>query len=301
METTKDKKLYLADISLLFVAAVWGGGFVAVKDALNTVTPFLLMALRFILASGIMYIFLRKKIGKITIKDFKKGSVVGFFLYLAFAFQTFGLQYTTASKQGFLTATYVVMVPLIYWALYNKRPPVKAFIGSGITIAGISLISLENSLSLNFGDTLTLICALLFAMHIISIEYFAKKMDTTKLAFIQLFVAAILFTISTIIFEPIKLDLSSRAWGSVIYLAIFSTFACFTVQTIAQKYTTSSHASIIMSLESVFASIFGVIFLKEVMTKNILIGCSLIFIAILIIEVDLKKLFFNSDSKKDIV
>ncbi|MCC5911260.1 MAG: DMT family transporter [Clostridiaceae bacterium] len=288
MTELSNKKKYIADISLLFVAAVWGSGFVAVKDALNTVTPMFLMALRFALASMILYVFLHRKIGNIVKDDFKKGSIVGIILFLAFAAQTYGLQFTTASKQGFLTATYVVIVPLLYWLLYKKPPKLKAFIGSFITIIGIGFISLEGStLVLNIGDLLTLVCAVFFAAHIISIEYYAKDMNVYKLAFVQIFIAAILFIAIAFITEPLPANLSTRAWVAIVYLAIFSTFACFTIQTIAQKYTSSTHASIILSLESLFAAIFGVLILHEKMSPMILLGCGLIFIAILIVEIDL--------------
>jgi drug/metabolite transporter (DMT)-like permease len=283
------KRQLLSDVSLLFVAAVWGGGFVAVKGALDTMTPLILMSYRFILATAIMYIFFRKKIGKINKAELINGSVVGTILFLAFTAQTFGLQYTTASKQGFLTATYVVMVPLLYWIIYKKRPKSKAFVGSLITIVGIALVSINKDMAFNLGDALTLLCALLFAAHIISLEYYTKKMDVLKLSFLQLAVAAVLFTVSAVIFEPIQLTLSSSEWFSIIYLAVFSTFACFTVQTVAQKYTSSSHASIIMSLESVFAALFGVLLLNEVLTPFMMAGCTLIFTAILIIEVEFKK------------
>ena len=280
---------YLSDISLFFVAVVWGGGFIAVKDTLTTVTPMLILSIRFIIAAVIMYILFYRKMGKIEKTDWKKGSIVGIFLYLAFGFQTYGLQFTTASKQGFLTAIYVVVVPFLYWILYRKTPKKKVFIGSALTIVGIGLIGLQGSISFNIGDSLTLICAILFAMHIIAIEYFAKDMDIYKLAFIQIAVAAILSTISAILTEPITLNLTTRAWYSILFLAIFSTFLCFTVQTIAQKYTSSSHASILMSLESVFGAIFGVVLLGETMTPIMILGCFLIFVAILIVEVDFKK------------
>lgn len=283
---TSRKKAFLSDLSLLFVALVWGGGFVAVKDALNTMTPMVLMALRFTIAALILYVFLHKWIGKITISDWKKGAVVGTFLFTAFAAQTYGLQYTTASKQGFLTAVYVVVVPLLAWIIYRKRPSTKAFIGSAITLAGIGLISLNSEFSLNIGDSLTLLCAVLFAAHILSIEYFAKSMETVKLAFIQIAVAAVMCIIFALLTEPIPTEISTRAWSAILYLAVFSTFACFTVQTIAQKYTSSSHASIIMSLESVFAALLGVVLLSEEMTLKMVIGCVMIFAAILIVEVD---------------
>jgi len=288
MKTDK-KKQYLSDLSLLFVAIVWGGGFVAVKSALDTMTPLLLMAYRFILASLMMYMFFRKKIGKLSSSDFKKGSVPGVILFLAFVTQTFGLQYTTASKQGFLTATYVVMVPLIYWMIYRKKPQTKVILGSFITIIGIGLVSYNKSMTFNIGDGLTLLCAVLFAAHIISLEHFTKKIDVMKLSFLQLFVAAILFSISAVIFEPLRVNLSGEEIQAIVYLAVFSTFLCFTVQTIAQKYTSSSHAAIIMSLESVFAAILGVLLLQEKMTVLMVIGSGLIFVAILLIELNFKK------------
>ena len=286
---SENQQKYLSDLSLLFVAAVWGGGFVAVKDALNTVTPMFLMALRFVLAALFLYLFLFKWIGKLSMTDIKKGSVVGMFLFLAFSAQTIGLQYTTASKQGFLTATYVVMVPFLSWLFYKKMPGIKALLGSLLTVMGIGLISLygTSSFALNLGDGLTLVCALLFAAHILSIEYFAKGMSVIKLAFVQIAVAAVLFVITAFVTEPIPVSLSPRAWFAIVYLAIFSTFLCFTVQTVAQKYTTSSHASIILSLESVFAAIFGVVLLKEHMSNVMLLGCGMIFIAILIVELNI--------------
>lgn len=288
MLSTNQKK-YLSDFSLLFVAFVWGGGFVAVKDALNTVTPMVLMSVRFVLAAIVLYLFLHRWIGKIDKNDLKKGSIVGVILYIAFAAQTFGLQYTTASKQGFLTATYVIMVPLIYWIFYKRRPSTKAIIGSLITLVGIGLVSINATFTLNLGDGLTLICAFFFAAHIIAIEFFAKDMNVFKLAFIQIGVAAVLFVITALLTEPIPLSFTPRAWMAIVYLAVFSTFACFTLQTVAQKYTSSSHVSIILSLESVFAALLGVILLGEVLTPIMLVGCALIFAAILMVELNFSK------------
>jgi len=288
MNSTK-KKQYLSDLSLLFVAAVWGGGFVAVKSALATMTPLVLMAYRFSLASLIMYVFLHKKIGKLSLEDFKKGSVPGVILFIAFASQTFGLKYTTASKQGFLTATYVVMVPFLYWLIHRKKPESKVIIGSFITILGIALVSYNKEMVFNLGDALTLLCALFFAAHILSLEHYTKKIDVMKLSFLQLFIAAVLFVISALVFEPLNFNLAKEEMNAIVYLAIFSTFLCFTVQTIAQKYTTSSHAAIIMSLESVFAAVFGILLLSEKMTPLMIVGSAFIFVAILMIEVNIKK------------
>ncbi len=289
MEKKGFKKSLLADLSLLVVAFVWGGGFVAVKDALNTLSPMLLMAFRFTIASAIIYVFFRKKIGAITKGDLKGGSIVGLMLFAAFALQTIGLQYTTASKQGFLTAIYVVFVPLLYWLFYRKAPAKKVFIASFLAIVGIGLISLDSGFSMNLGDGLTLGCAVFFALHILSIEFFSKDMNGFKLAFLQMAVAAVLCIVMALLTEPVRLTLNQREWTAVLYLAVFSTFACFTIQTVAQRYTSSAHASLIMSLESVFAALLGVLLLGEVMTVKIIIGSVLVFAAILLIEVNWSK------------
>lgn len=291
--TTKQKK-WLSDLALLFVAFAWGGGFLAVKDALNAVPPMYLMAYRFVLAALVVYVSLFKWIGKISREEFFKGSLIGGILFIAFALQTLGLQYTTVSKQGFLTAVYVVFVPLIYWALYRKMPKIKVFLGSFLAIMGIGLIALEGivkegSFMLNKGDLLTLACAFFFALHIIAIEYFAKEMHVFKIAFMQIAVAAVLFVGAALVFETAPTNLDFRSIAAIVYLAVVSTFACFTVQTVAQKYTASSHVSIIMSLESVFAALLGVMVLGESFTKWMVLGCGLIFAAILTIELDFKQ------------
>lgn len=282
----KRKMALLSDFALLIVAALWGGGFVVVKDALDLITPMYLMSMRFILASIVLYIFLHKKIGKISRSDLRDGSIVGCLLYLAFAAQTVGLQYTTASKQGFLTATYVVMVPIIHYFIYKKKPSKTVVISSVLAIIGIGLVSLNGELTINIGDMLTLLCAVFFAGHIISIEYFAKNMNVFKLSFLQIAIAAILFTLTALATETMPEEVASRSWLLLAYMAVFSTFLCFTIQTIAQKFTSSSHASLILSLESVFAAIFGVLLLKEKMTSMMLIGSIIIFMAILLIEGD---------------
>lgn len=282
------KKAYLSDLALFFVAIVWGGGFVAVKDALNTMTPMLLMAYRFSIAALLLYVFFRKKIGNFVKTDLKGGAVVGTMLFLGFAFQTIGLQFTTASKQGFLTAVYVVFVPFLYWLIYKSAPPLKVFLASALAIVGIGLISYQPGMQVNQGDILTLICALFFALHILSIEYFSKSVTSLKLAFLQMAIAAILCIVFAVFTEPVRFVLTGREWTAIIYLAVFSTFLCFTVQTIAQRHTSSSHASLIMSLESVFAAILGVLILGEQLNAKIIIGSALVFMAILIIEIKLK-------------
>lgn len=278
------KKQLLSDMTLILVAFLWGGGFVAVKDTLNSMGPMSLNFFRFLIAVITMRIFLFKKIGKITKNDLKGGLAVGILLYLGYASQTIGLQYTTVSKQGFVTATYVVMVPFLYWIIHRKRPLLREFLASFATIIGVGLISLNQVGGFNLGDGLTLVCALFFALHILFIEIFTKDMDALKLAYLQMLIACILFLGTALVKEPLSFDLSGRVWGSLIYLGVFSSFLCLTLQTTAQKYTPSSHVSIFLSTESLFAAALGVLLLGETLTLRIIIGGSVILGAILLVE-----------------
>ncbi|QRN84614.1 DMT family transporter [Clostridia bacterium] len=278
------KKQILSDMTLIFVAFLWGGGFVAVKDTLNSLGPMSLNFFRFLIAVVAMRLFLFTKIGKIEKKDIKGGLVVGLLLYLGYASQTIGLQYTTASKQGFVTATYVVMVPFLYWLIHRKRPLLREFVASFAAIIGVGLISLDQVSGFNLGDGLTLVCAFFFALHILTIEVFAKEMDVLKLTYMQMLVACILFLATALVSEPISFNLSSRAWGALLYLGVFSSFLCLTLQTTAQKYTSSSHVSIFLSAESLFAAGLGVMLLGETLSLRIIIGGAVIIAAILLVE-----------------
>lgn len=287
------KKSVYADMSLLVVAVIWGSGFIVTKNALDALTPHYLNGIRFVLSFTIMSIVFHKKIKTITKDDLINGIIVGLFLYGAFATQTIGMQYTTVSKSAFLTGTNVVMVPFIAWAISKKFPGMKSLLGVTLTIIGIGLLTLDGKeVSISIGDTLTLICAFLFAAHICSIEYYSQKTDPYKLAIIQIGTVGIISIIIGVLTEPVP-TMNIGAMKCVIYLAVVSTTIAFLVQNVAQKYTTSTHTAIILVLEAVFGTIFSVIFLDELLSKSMIVGFVIIFIAILITEVnlDITKIF----------
>ena len=280
----KKKSLY-ADMSLFIVAILWGGGFVAVKDALDNITPMYIMAMRFGLSFALMAIIFWKKIKKVTKKDLAAGTVVGIFLFTAFTAQTVGLQYTTAGKQAFLTGTNVVIVPFLVWILHKKAPDIYTVIAAFLSLLGIGLLTVQGSvLSINLGDMLTLLCALLFAAHIVSVGYYAEKTDPIILAAAQLGAAAVFSVISALIFESVPKSLDLGGLWAVCYLGIFSTMVAFLIQTVAQKYTYSTHAAVILCTESVFGSIFAVLILHDKFSVEMILGCILIFAAILTSE-----------------
>lgn len=287
LEKLFKKNSIFADIGLLLVAVIWGGGFIAVKDSLNVITPFYQMAIRFGLSTVLMYIVFYSRVKKINKTQLKNGTIIGVFLFLGFAFQTVGINYTSAGKSAFLTAVYVVLVPFLQWLLLKKKPDNYSLVGAIICLLGISFLTLQGGFSIGYGDTLTLICAFAFAGQIIAIGKYVEADDPLILTIVQLGVAAILSFIVAIFFEPLPVNMTLRAVGSIIYLAVFSTTLAFLIQNIAQKYTSSTHAAIILSLESFFGAIFSIIFFKEIFNIMMVLGCGLIFVAIITTETKL--------------
>ena len=280
---SKRKSIY-ADLSLLLVAIIWGSGFVVTKNALDHVTPYYLLAFRFTIATILLGIIFFKRLRKSNFKDIKSGIVIGLFLFGGFATQTVGLNYTTAGKQAFITATNVVMVPFIYWAISKKRPDNYDILGAVLCLIGIGVLSLDSGLSVNYGDFLTLICAVFFALHISSVGYFAKDSDPLVLTVVQFATAAVLSIICVLLFEPKSIQIQQEAIFPIIYLGLFSTLLAFLIQNVAQKYTSSTHAAIILSLEAVFGSFLALIFLKEAFTFRFVIGCFAILISVITSE-----------------
>lgn len=287
----KNRKIIglIADLSLLLVALIWGGGFVAVKDALDTITPYYMMTIRFICSASFLGLIFFKQMKKTTKKDVLNGIVIGIFLFGAFATQTIGLQYTTAGKQAFLTAVYVVIIPFFEWAVDKTKPDWCSILSTVLALIGIGLLTITKGfeININFGDFLTLICAFLFAAHIVAVGHFGKKSNPIILSVVQMIFAGILSFICALIFEPTFTGITKSAFSSLFYLVFFSTMLAFFIQNIAQRYTHPNHVGIILCLESVFGAILAVIFLNDVFTMNMIIGCIVIFIAIIISETKL--------------
>ncbi len=281
---SKNKKNLGADLSLLFVALIWGSGFIATKYGLDMISPLYLNAFRFTIAFILMMVIFYKKLKKINKKNIIGGMVIGVFLYTAFAFQTVGLQFTTAGKQAFLTGVNVIIVPFLYWLVQGERPDNYSFVATILTFVGIALLSLENGFHMQLGDSLTIVCAFLFACHIVSIGYYTKENDPIILTVLQFGVAAILSLITALLFEDVPSNIPAEGIFSVMYLGIFSTLIAFLIQNIAQSKTSSTHAAIMLSLESVFGSILSSLLLAEIFTSRMIVGCVIIFIAIITAE-----------------
>jgi drug/metabolite transporter (DMT)-like permease len=276
-----------ADLALALVAIIWGTGFAASQMALDArLSPFQIMTYRFFISSVIMIIIFWREFKKIKLPTIKAGVVIGVFLFLAFAFQTIGLKYTTPSKNAFITATNVVMVPFLYWIVLKRKPDKYSIIGAVLTIVGISFLTLEGSFNVKSGDVLTLVCALGFAMHIISIGYYTKIHSPIQLVIVQMITAFVLSMLS-LLFTQDAAMLTTKGIFAILYLGVISTTIAFLIQNIAQKHVNATKTAIILSTEAVFGTLSSIIFLGESLNSKMIIGCIIIFVAIIIAETKL--------------
>lgn len=280
-------KKWLAIGALILVTVIWGGGFVASDIALESMKPFQIMMVRFLLASVLMGVISRgQRKSEEKLKDragaIKAGILMGVTLFMGFAFQIIGLQYTTPSKNAFLTALNVVIVPFIAFVILKKKIGAKGIIGAVMSVFGVALLSLNGSFTVSLGDGLTLFCAVGFAFQIFFTSEFVKKYPTSVLNTVQMFTAFVLSAISLMIFGENDFQVTTQGWLSALYLGVVSTTICYLLQTACQKYIDETKAAIILSMESVFGTIFSILILHEVVTVRMVIGCAVILAAVII-------------------
>lgn len=275
-------KNYLAIAGLILVTIIWGGGFVASDMALESLLPFQIMAIRFFLATVLMGGITVKQLRGMKREEIKAGVLMGIALFAGFALQIIGLQYTTPSKNAFLTALNVVMVPFIAFVVCKKKIGAKGIVGAIMAIVGVGILSLEKNLTLSVGDGLTLLCAVGFAFQIFLTSEFVKKYRAVVLNFVQMCTAFVLSVISLFCFGELKFAVTTKGWLSVLYLGVVSTTICYLLQTASQRYVDETKAAIILSMESVFGTLFSILILREVITVRMVIGCVIILTAVII-------------------
>lgn len=278
-------KKYMGILGLLTVTVIWGGGFVASDIALETLTPFQIMAVRFLIAAVIMTVLGSKQIRTISRAELGCGIKLGAALFGGFALQIVGLQYTTPSKNAFLTATNVVIVPFIALVIYRKKIAARSLVGAAMAIAGAGVLSLQSNFSVGIGDGLTLLGAVCFALQIFLTGEYVGKIRPTVLNFLQMTTACVLSVAGLIFTGGFAFHASLRSILAVLYLGVVSTTITYLLQTVSQKYVDETKSAIILSMEAVFGTIFSVILLHEKVTERMLIGSVLILAAVLIAEV----------------
>ncbi len=290
----------LAACGLLLTALIWGFAFVVVKNSLDLIPPIYMLAFRFTIASAALALILFRRLRRITRRDLQSGAILGVFLFVAYALQTIGCQYTTAGKNAFLTTIYVILVPFLHWLINHRRPDRYVIGGALLAMVGIGLLSLQGEGGIALGDLLTLLCGIFFAVHIVYIDRYTLAQDPAILTVLQLATAAVLsFLLAPLIDGPFPAQaLHPEAVTGMLYLGLLSTMLGFLLQNVGQKYTTPSTASLLLSFESVFGVLFSTLFLHEAMTARMLLGCLLMFIAVLLVETRFSFLRWKTLSKK---
>lgn len=281
-------KKYVGEIGLTLTAIIWGSGFVATAIALEHYTAYQSMAVRFLIGGILLALIFYKKLKAITKTTLMKGSILGLILYLAFALQTVGLQFTTPSKNAFITAVNVVIVPLIGFIFYKKKIDCYELIGAILALIGIGFLSLQLTSAINLGDFLTFLCAIAFAFHIFYTARFVKHEDPISLTVIQMLTAAVIGWIAIGLKGELHMSLQKEGMLMLLYLGIFSTAIAFLLQTAAQKFMSETKAAIILATEALWGTIFSIIIIKEIITGRMIIGGTLIILAILLSETKLK-------------
>lgn len=278
----------LAASGFIVTAMIWGFAFVVVKNALDFTGPVYMLAFRFTIAAAVLAAVFRKRLKRLSREAILEGAALGAFLFLAYLLQTVGLQYTTAGKNAFLTTVYVVLVPFLHWLLNGKRPQSRCVAAAFLAVAGIGLLSLQGDLTMNRGDLLTLACGVAFALHMIYIDRYTQRRDPVVLTVVQLAVTALLsWALAPVLDGGFPLEaFRADVIAGMIYLGLLSTMVCYLLQNVCQKYTSPNTASLMLSLESVFGVLFSLVFLGERLTGRMTAGCALIFLAILLAELE---------------
>lgn len=245
----------LADIALLLVTFVWGATFVVVKEALGEIGPYYFLAIRFILAALFLVLIRYRALRHFRRETLRAGAVIGIALFGGYAFQTVGLQYTTAANAGFITGLSVVLVPLMAAALTRRLPPPTAIAGVVCATTGLALLSLQDRLHLSYGDFLILCCALCYAVHIILVGRYAPHHPTYTLAVVQIAAVGLISLAVAPFAEAFPQRLSPALIQALLVTAVPATALAFVVQNAAQKFTSATHTAVIFTMEPVFAGL----------------------------------------------
>lgn len=272
---------------MLFAAAlIWGTSFFIMKNALDVMPVYYLLAIRFTAGAVLLSLVCWKKWKDFTPDYLWRGAIIGGCLFLAYAVQTFGLSYTTPSKNAFLTAVYCVIVPFLYWAVMKQRPDRYNIAAALLCVTGVGLVSLNGDLSVNIGDVLTLICAFFYAAHIVAVAKVSPGKDIYLLTIFQFGFAAVYSWCFGILNEtfPVEAITDPAVFLPLAYLCVMATTVALLFQNVGQIWSDPASASVILSLESVFGVICSVIFYGDQVTVPMAIGFVLIFVAVLCSE-----------------
>jgi len=296
---------FYGEAALLLITVIWGGTFAIVKNALSDISPSLFIALRFSIASLILFPFVFSQLKRINKETLIAGSILAIFFFLGFQFQTIGLNYTTATKSGFITGTFVVIIPLLQTLIEKRKPRLHNVVGVILVFIGLIFLSSrgenivhffeELGSDLNIGDLLTFMCAIVFAFQIVYVDIFTKKYPYMPMVFIQLFISAIGGMLAALILpsfglEETKFTMNFNVINAILYTSIFASIIAITIQLKYQKIVSPTKAGIIYSFEPIMAAFIAYLLLSEKITNFGLIGGAFIFAGLIVSEI-----FSNKD------
>jgi drug/metabolite transporter (DMT)-like permease len=270
-----------ADLTLLLVAIIWGSAFVAQRVAGQMGSVYLFNGTRYLLAALVVLPLGVRSLRAIPRAQFKWMFVAGFLLFLGSALQQVGIVYTTAGNAGFITGLYVVLVPIVLFIFWRERLHWLSVVAVGLAVGGAFLLSTAGRFELRAGDALELVGALFWAFHVIVLGKFASKFESMSFSVGQLVVCGLL-NLGVGAFVETSLPLNWPLVGAIIYTALFSLGLCYTLQIWAQRHTPPADAALILSLESVFAVLAGWWLLEEKLAGIQILGCVLIFVAVML-------------------
>lgn len=280
---------------MLLATAIWGSTFVAQSVGVEKIGPFTFLAGRCILAVAVLlpFIYFRNKSNFLRILRDKRlwrvGIICGTALFVATALQQLGLMYTSAGKSGFITAMYIILVP-IFGLFLKKKPPVTVIFSVLLAATGLYFLSGTGFTAFNIGDGLTLGCAAAFAVQILLLDRYAGDLDCVALNMVQALVCALISAIVTAFTETVVISDLVSCWLPLAYAGVLSMGVAYTLQIVGQRSLDPSTASVLMSFESVFAAISGWLILNEQLSFTEIIGCVLVFVAIMIPQIPFRKL-----------
>ena len=285
------------NLLLALTAFIWGSAFVAQSVGMDHVGPFTFNSIRSFMGGIVLLpviLILRRQSGR-TNKNEKNGLLLwiggiccGIALAAASSLQQIGLIYTSAGKAGFITAMYILIVPVM-GIFIGKKAGMKTWIGVALAVAGMYFLCITDGFHIARGDFFVFLCAVIFSVHILLIDYFSPKTDGVALSCIQFFVCGILCAVPMVVSEKPQIAEIAGAWMPLAYAGVLSCGVGYTLQIVAQKNTDPTVASLILSLESVFSVLTGWVILGEKLSGRELFGCVLVFIAVILAQLPKKK------------
>jgi drug/metabolite transporter (DMT)-like permease len=272
----------LAVAALIAVTAVWGSTFVVVKDAVERMPVMDFLAWRFTIAAVVMFAVRPRSVARLNARGRRRGVVLGLALGAGYVAQTFGLEHTPASVSGFITGLFVVFTPLCSAILLRRRVGRVTWLGIALATSGLTLLSLHG-VAIGRGAGVTLVCAVAFALHIVGLGEWSSSHDAAGLAVVQLSTVALLSVVAAAP-DSLAPPPDAKAWGAVLLTAIAATSIAFFVQTWAQAHLDPARAAVVMTMEPVFAGLFGVTFGGDELGVRVVVGALLVLAAMYTVE-----------------